>query len=171
MDMNIIYDEMRRLDKISGLDTRNIPVRISSRMTKGWGSCRYCYERRKYQIKELVFAKRLLERGTMEHILNVVRHEYAHAYVTLTYNHHHGHDAVWKRVALWFGCNAKRCENFDEVDSVYKYKVICRGCGSESRYQRKAGIVKELEVNPDSTRFYCCKCHSHKFILEKVSNS
>lgn len=36
MDMNIIYDEMRRLDKISGLDTRNIPVRISSRMTKGW---------------------------------------------------------------------------------------------------------------------------------------
>lgn len=171
MDMNIIYEEMRRLDSISGLDTRNIPVRISSRMTRGWGSCRYRCVRKKYQVKELVFAERLLERGTTEHILNVVRHEYAHAYVTLTHNEHHGHDAVWKRAALWLGCNAERCENFDEVDSAYKYKVICQGCGGVSRYQRKAGIVKELEKNPDSTRFYCCKCQSHKFVLETVSKS
>lgn len=171
MDVNIIHEEMRRLDKISGLDTRNIPVRISSRMTKGWGSCRYLYVRKKYQIKELVFSERLLKCGTEEHILNVVRHEYAHAFVTLTHNETHGHDAVWKYVALRFGCNAKRCENFDEVGSVYRYKVICQRCGSISQYQRKSNIVKELELNPNSIRFYCRICGCHNFVLETVSNT
>ncbi len=115
MDISIIREEMNRLDKISGLDTSNIPVRISSRMTSGWGSCHCCSVQRKVYIKELVFASRLLERGTIEHILNVVRHEYAHAYVALTHGRTHGHDAIWKQAALRFGCNAKRCDSFDEV--------------------------------------------------------
>ena len=90
MDIKIICDEMKRLDQISGLDTSAIPVRISSRMTCGWGKCSYICERKKYKIKELVFAERLLRYGTMEHILNAIRHEYAHAYVMLTYNKKHG---------------------------------------------------------------------------------
>lgn len=172
MEAAIIYEEMKRLDQISGLDTSAIPVRISSRMTRGWGQCIYTCVRRKYQVKELVFAERLLKHGTKEHILNVVRHEYAHAYVTLTHNKHHGHDAVWKRAALRFGCNAKRCESFDEVDTSisYRYKVICQGCGSISRYQKKTGIVRELERNPNTARFYCQKCKCHNFLLEPADN-
>ena len=170
MDIKIIYDEMKRLDQISGLDTSAIPVRISSRMTRSWGQCIYTCVRRKYQVKELVFAERLLKHGTEEHILNVVRHEYAHAYVTLTHNKKHGHDAVWKRAALRFGCNAQRCENFDEVDSIYQYKVICQGCGSVSHYRRKVGIVQELERNPNTVKFYCKKCKSRNFLLESADN-
>ena len=60
MDIKIIRDEMKRLDQISGLDTSAIPVRISSRMTYGWGKCSYICERKNYKIKELVFAERLL---------------------------------------------------------------------------------------------------------------
>ena len=33
MDTSIIREEMNRLDKISGLDTSEVPIRISSRMT------------------------------------------------------------------------------------------------------------------------------------------
>jgi len=94
MDISRIRREMDRLDRISGLDTSSIPIRISTRMTSGWGKCSYRYAHRKYGIKEIVFAARLLEHGTMEHILNVIRHEYAHAYVILTHNQKHGHDAV-----------------------------------------------------------------------------
>lgn len=171
MDIKIIRDEMKRLDQISGLDTSTVPVRISSRMTYGWGKCSYICVRKKYKIKELVFAERLLKYGTMEHILNVIRHEYAHAYVMLTHNKKHGHDAVWKRAALRFGCNAQRCENFDEVDKIYQYRVTCQGCGSISHYQRKVGIVQELEKNPNSTQFYCKKCRSRNFVLEAANDS
>ena len=33
MDTSIIREEMYRLDKISGLDSSEVPIRISSRMT------------------------------------------------------------------------------------------------------------------------------------------
>ncbi len=170
MDIKIIRDEMKRLDQISGLDTSAIPVRISSRMTYGWGKCSYICVKRKYKIKELVFAERLLRYGTMEHILNVIRHEYAHAYVVLTHNEKHGHDAIWKRAAMRFGCNAQRCENFDEVDKIYQYKVICQGCGSVSHYRKKVGIVQELERNPNTVKFYCKKCKSRHFLLQSADN-
>jgi len=170
MDISFIREEMDRLDKISGLNTSNIPIRISTRMTSSWGECCYRYAHRRYGIKEIVFAARLLEQGTMEHILNEVRHEYAHAYVMLTHNKKHGHDGVWKRAALRFGCNAKRCESFDEVGKNYRYKVICQGCGSASYYRKKTRIVKTLEEEPNSTEFYCKKCRNHNFFLEEVDN-
>lgn len=140
MDISSIRREMDRLDRLSGLDTSSIPIRISTRMTSGWGKCSYRYAHRKYGIKEIVFAARLLEHGTMEHILNVIRHEYAHAYVILTHNQKHGHDAVWRRAALRFGCNAKRCEAFDEVDRNDRYKVVCQGCGSVSYYKKRQAL-------------------------------
>lgn len=174
MDTKIIREEMNRLDKISGLDTSQVPIRISSKMTRAWGKC--CWKRKgqRYYIKELVFAKRLMEYGTMEHIINVIRHEYAHLFVTEVHNKNHGHDAIWKRAAMWLGCNAKRCEDFKEIDDLdngIKYKVTCQGCGVVSRYRRKSNIVKELEVRPDSTRFFCGRCNCHNFILEVVSKS
>lgn len=170
MDTTIIHEELRRLDQLSGLDTSRIPVRVSSKMTRAWGKCSYSRERKRYRIKELVFAERLLTHGTREHILNVIRHEYAHAYVMLTHNKDHGHDAVWKRAALRFGCNAKRCENFDEVERIYRYKVICQNCGATAYYHRKSVVVKELESTPDTTRFYCKKCRSRSFRLEEVNH-
>ena len=90
MDTKIIREEMNRLDKISGLDTSQVPIRISSKMTRAWGKC--CWKRKgqRYYIKELVFAKRLMEYGTMEHIINVIRHEYAHLFVTEVHNKNHG---------------------------------------------------------------------------------
>jgi len=56
MDISIIRREMDRLDMISELKTSNIPIRISIRMTSGWGKCSYLYAHRKYGIKEIVFA-------------------------------------------------------------------------------------------------------------------
>jgi len=170
MDTSIIRNEMNRLDKISGLDTSNIPIRISSRMTKGWGKCSYRYTDKKYYIKELAFAARLLECGTKEHILNVVRHEYAHAYVTLTHNKTHGHDAIWKQAARRFGCNAKRCDAFDEVNDTYRFKVTCRRRGAVSYYQKRTNVVKKLEREPDSAQFFCKKCRGRSFLLEEVDN-
>lgn len=172
MDTKIIRDEMNRLDEISGLDTSKMPVRISSRMTRCWGKCTCTKVRGKYQIKEIVFAARLLEHGTEEHILGVVRHEYAHAYVNVVHNKDCGHNATWKRAALRFGCNGKRCDSFEEVDDVenaIKYKVTCQGCEAVFKYRRASNIVKELQIEPDSERFFCRRCGSHKFVLETVS--
>lgn len=141
-------------------------------MTRCWGKCSCTKVRGKFQIKEIVFAARLLEYGTEEHILNVVRHEYAHGYVTTVHNKDCGHNATWKRAAARFGCNAKRCENFEEVadvENAIKYKVTCQGCGMVFKYRRASHIVKALQENPSCDCFYCRHCDSHKFILETVS--
>ena len=83
--VNEIRKEMARLDQISGLDTSTIPVRVSSRMSTSWGHCTATRPRNgKYTIKELAFSDQLLKYATPEHVLDTVRHEYAHAYVFLS---------------------------------------------------------------------------------------
>lgn len=109
MDTSIIREEMKRLDKISGLDTSTVSVRISSKMTRTWGKC--CWQKRgkKYYIKELVFAERLMEHGTLDHIINVIRHEYAHLYVMLKHNKNHGHDVrILRRSTMWTTASSTR---------------------------------------------------------------
>lgn len=105
MDTKIIQNEMRKLDKISGLDTSNIPIRISSRMVKSYGKCRFQKAFGKIYPTEIIFFRNLIQNGTMEQILETVRHEYAHIFANLTDNTNHKHDYIWKAAALRFGCS------------------------------------------------------------------
>ena len=76
---NDIRHEMQRLDVQSGIDTSKIPIRISTRMTSTWGKC--VYNLSIWKVKEFVFGDRLLRYATYEHLVEVVRHEYAHAFI------------------------------------------------------------------------------------------
>ena len=173
-----IRQEMNRLDKESGIDTNKIPIRISARMTSTWGKCVYSRTRNKVVVKELVFADRLLRQATYEHLLEVIRHEYAHAYVFIVFNKPgEGHSSRWRYWAIRFGCSGKRCNNFPEVDSdkraeqTAKYIVTCATCGTIFKYQRRSKIIQALEQNPNSTSYVCGKCHGHKFLLHRANNT
>ena len=174
MDAKIIYDEMKRLDEISGLPISQTPVRISKRMKTSYGNCTIQCRNGKWSVKEFAFAARMLEKGTPEHIIETVRHEYAHAYVTLVHNRNCHHNYAWQAAALRFGSNGKATETYDEVGTgreAYKYIVTCDHCGAASRYQRKSKIVKALEKDPDMRRFICVCCGKDHFSLTTVSNS
>lgn len=173
-----IRQEMMRLDKKSGIDTSKIPIRISTRMTSTWGKCVYNRTQGKATVKELVFADRLLRWATYEHLLEVIRHEYAHAYVLIAFNKPgEGHSSRWRYWATYFGSSGKRCNNFPEVDSngraerVAKYIVTCTTCGTVFKYQRRSSIVQALELNPGCTSYICGKCRGHNFLLKRAQNT
>lgn len=173
-----IRQEMNRLDKESGLDTSEIPIRISTRMTSTWGKCVYGRTRSRITVKELVFADRLLRWATYEHLLEVIRHEYAHAYVLITFNKPgEGHSSRWRYWAIRFGSSGKRCNNFPEVNSdgraeqTAKYIVTCTTCGTIFKYQRRSKIVQSLEQDTGCTSYVCGKCHGHNFLLKRGKNT
>lgn len=162
-----IRREMDRLDSLSGLDTTKIPIRISTRMTRTFGKCCYLRRGRVYTVQELVFADRLLQGATEEHILNVVRHEYAHAYVVLKHQRDDGHGKLWREAALAFGCNGQRCDSFPELlpkEPPAKYTIRCTTCGAVFQRQRRSKLVKWLEEKPDR-RDLRCACGGTAFQL------
>ncbi len=173
-----IRQEMTRLDKESGIDTSKIPIRISTRMTSTWGKC-VCYRvHGKSIVKELVFADRLLRWATYDHLLEVIRHEYAHAYVCIAFNKPgEGHISRWRYWAIRFGCSGKRCNSFPEVGSngrakqTVKYIVTCTTCGTIFKYQRRTQVIQALERDPGCTSYICGKCHGHKFLLQREQNT
>lgn len=157
-----IRKEMKRLDAISGLDTSNIPIRISSRMQKQWGHCRAQRRDGKYIVTELAFADRLLRYANFEHMIETVRHEYAHAYVFLSENKNDGHGYRWKKAAVKFGAPPSRCSSKPEVAArnpqKAKYELSCPNCSWNNRYYRMSKSVAELISNSKSKRYYCPRC-------------
>ena len=165
---NDIRHEMQRLDVQAGIDTSKIPIRISTRMTSTWGKC--VYNLSKGKVKEFVFGDRLLRYATYEHLVEVVRHEYAHAFVFIKYGKRDAHGSRWRYWAQKFGCSGSRCNSFSEVleaqaDLVSRYKVTCASCGAVYRYQRRTNIVKALENDPYCTNYRCGKCKGDHFFL------
>lgn len=169
---NDIRQEMQRLDVQSGIDTSKIPIRISTRTTSTWGKCVYNLSREK--VEELVFGDRLLRYATYAHLIEVVRHEYAHAFVFIKYGKRDAHGSRWRYWAQKFGCSGSRRNSFQEVtdaqaDLATRYKVICASCGMAYLYQRKANIIKALEKDPYCTSYRCGKCKGDHFFL--ISNT
>lgn len=117
-----IRTEFDRLDAISGLCTKDIPIRISTRMSRTLGVCRSRSTDggKTAQIIDVAIADYLCRYGTEEEFYNTVRHEYAHAYNILTEGHHCGHDARWKEAAVRFGALPNRLSDYHELISRAK---------------------------------------------------
>ncbi len=139
------------------------------RLEKNWNWCKLYFERKTKEFKmtdwsiDMDHAKRRLglcnynnKRITVSyHFLrgptcdekkmrNTILHELAHAIVGPT----HGHDDVWKKMALRIGCDASVSGLMDAVDG--KFVLECpKKCFSQT-YHRK----------PKTDNKVCMKCHS-----------
>lgn len=164
-----ICKEMRKLDRISGIDTSEIPIRISGRMTRTWGKCRSARRYGKYSVEELVFSARFMKYANDEHFLNTVRHEYAHAFVTLHHNKFDNHGPLWKAAAIRFGCSGDRCTDMPEVDdniqSQSKYILECPACAWKRSYERAGKVVQTYQKNPNNSRYCCPICRNNNLVL------
>lgn len=166
-----IRRELNRLDGISGLDTSTIPIQISKRMTATLAKCRYLQKGKQMSVETFVFAKRLLQHATLEHLLNTIRHEYAHAYTILTHQQA-DHGALWKATAKAFGCDGSRLSSYPELmdhPEGIKYELRCTACGRTARYRRRGKVVQAFVSKP-TRRDYRCACGNNQFILHETDN-
>ena len=96
--LETIRSEYRRLDRLLGISTEQIPLSFSSRMVRQYGVC--CFRADKpTAIRLAAFLK-----DEPEQLRQTALHEYAHAAAALLTGRRHGHDAVWKSVCLRVGC-------------------------------------------------------------------
>lgn len=169
-----IRSEMKKLDMLSGIDTSKIHVRISSKMTRTFGRCISERSGGAYSVKELVFADRFMRYATKEHFLNTVRHEYAHAFVTLYHKKFDHHGPLWKSAAIRFGCTGDRCSSMPEVPTSLRekrYKLSCPNGDWSYEYTRAGKTVQHFLEYPSSGRYCCPICGSKQLKLEVKNGS
>lgn len=154
-DVRAEYD---RLDKLCGVSTAGVTLRISTKATRRYGLCHHKWQRDYSRadggyyypdyiaITDFVF-------DCENEFWDVIRHEYAHALVMLRDGRNHGHDAVWKAACREVGCRPERCSGAAETaqkvavkkENRYKYQVVCEKCGASWRYMRATKVVQALQ--------------------------
>ncbi|MBQ9460198.1 MAG: SprT-like domain-containing protein [Oscillospiraceae bacterium] len=166
-----IRREYDRLDRLCGVDTRPVALRISTRARKRLGSCKYAGN-----AVEAITISDFVMRAPDGIFFDTIRHEYAHALVKLRLpRERHGHDAIWKSACAEVGCEPKRCcdpalvpAGAKQNEEPYRYLLRCLGCGAEWRYKRQAKVVR-LVARGDSRRCTCPHCKGHRFDFSLIS--
>ncbi|MBO4818836.1 MAG: SprT-like domain-containing protein [Firmicutes bacterium] len=159
-----IRKEYDRLDRITGVDTSKIAIRISSRMTRKLGEFRKSGSLLRIK-REIAISSRCLDDEDL--FYEVIRHEYAHAVVDLRHPlERHVHDEVWKSVCRQIGCRPKATIKLDEKYKAnsrpYKYEIVCKKCGASGKYKTMSKAV-QYAIGKGFGRLTCRKCGGHSF--------
>ena len=158
--------EYDRLDRLIGIDTRMVELKISKRAVRLLGSFRSPTRGR--GPLRITLSALILDDD--EQFWDTVRHEYAHAAVYLLYpGQKHGHDQVWRDMCRRVGCDPKRLapeqgRAAELRQQKVKYIIRCQGCGAESRYIRRGRTV-DLMLRGRGKRLRCRRCGQNQFIL------
>ena len=163
-------DEVRReydrLDRLVGVDTTGIELKISRRAVRQLGSFR-APSRGKGPLR-ITLSALILDDDAQ--FWDTVRHEYAHAAVWLLRpGEKHGHDKIWRDMCRLVGCSPKRLapekgRAAELRQEREKYIIRCEGCGSESRYMRRGRTV-ELMLRGRGKQLRCRTCGGSSFTL------
>lgn len=155
--------EYDRLDRMLGIDTSGIELKVSGRAVRQLGSFRASSPLR------ITLSAMVMEDDAL--FMDTLRHEYAHAAVHILYpGERHGHDAIWKKLCRRIGCRPQsRTELTEKAAQLrserVKYIVRCKGCGRESGYVRRGKVV-ELVMRGRGSRLRCACCGANKFELD-----
>ncbi len=159
--------EYDRLDRLCGVDTRGIELKVSKRASKRYGSCRSTHN----VPERITITDFILD--CEEAFWDVIRHEYAHALVMLRYpRERHGHDAVWKAACREVGCHPSASNRSPEADALARtraerrinYVISCRTCGHIWQYMRKPKYIRMLETGRP-TKARCPYCGGRQFSI------
>ena len=91
-----------------------------------------CY----FREKKISFSRNFIKNAHQEDINDTILHEIAHALV----GPKHGHNKVWKEMALKLGCSAKRCHTLEF--SNYKWTRFCvNQCWEQKVHRKKLNLI------------------------------
>lgn len=158
--------EYDRLDRLLGVDTTGIELRISKRAVRQLGSFRV--PTRGGGPLRITLSALILDDD--QQFWDTVRHEYAHAAVhLLSPGERHGHDRVWKEMCRRVGCTPRRLAS-DQGEAAQRRReqarwiIRCDRCGAESRYVRRGKAV-ELMLRGRGRSLRCRTCGGSRFTL------
>ena len=143
-----VKDELNNLCKADGLPAIQVPVRINGRLTRTLGRVRFM--RATCEPVGIEFARILLETGTDNDIMNVIKHEYVHYFFLVSKGEDHGHDAVFKKKCAEIGCEhdktMNRLEGGEDYDKKFKYEIFCPDCNETiGTYSRMCKTIRNIE--------------------------
>ena len=159
--------EYDRLDKLLGIDTSGIELKVSNRAMKQLGSFRSPAKPGAAPLR-ITLSRLVMEDDAL--FMDTARHEYAHAAAYLMYpGQRHGHDKLWKTLCVRIGCTPRsRTMLTDEAkaqrEQKAKYMIRCKSCGRESLYFRRGKAV-ELMMHGRGRLLRCSGCGKNSFKL------
>lgn len=168
--------EYDRLDKLCGVDTSAIEIRVSQRSTSRYGYCHY----RSEKIPGLKQTRMVPDYISITDFIfdceaefwNTIRHEYAHALVCLRDGYSHHHDKVWKAACGEVGCSPESCSSNREAanrsaarrEEKAKYTLSCNRCGRKWTYVRDGRVVRAAKAG----RRLTCPCGNTALIFKTI---
>lgn len=130
------------------------PVLENGRLTATLG--RVCWNE-DGELDKIEFSKIFLASATEETIMDVIRHELAHAFVFLETGEIHGHDAEFRAMCRRIGTDNSSSmtdvEFKQDASKIYKYSIVCPVCGEEIDTRSRAC---KLTKHPELFRTNCC---------------
>lgn len=89
-----------------------------------------------FRERKISFSRNFIKKSSKEDIQDTILHEIAHALV----GPKHGHNKVWKEMALKLGCSAKRCHTLEF--SEYKWLRFCANqCWQQKVHRKKLNLI------------------------------
>lgn len=172
-----IKTEFERLDKITGANIAQYPIRISRKCIYKRGSFKYNYKTQDNQLvfynKKFMFADFVLA-DTQENFINTVRHEYAHALALYIYKCNNiNHGEKWVKCCHIVNCIPSATTNktcSEQLERIKRhnnkkriqYKVSCTNCDKSWIYKKKNNLIKSILGNYDGI-FSCPYCNNTHF--------
>ena len=135
-----------------------------SRAVSRWGMCSYKVRAHAYTIS---ISKTLLDdNAPVKGLKETILHELIHA-VDGCLNHGYKWTTLVNKVNNAYGYDIQQTDDFehkgfenDPMDSVYKYRLTCEGCGHIYRYARMCSTIKSAVAHKAT-----CSCGSKNFKL------
>lgn len=157
-DVRAEYD---RLDAKCNVDTKGVILKISTRGIRRYGACNYRRINSRYVPMSISLADHIFLDKNM--FFHVIRHEYAHALVSLRDGKKHSHDIIWKRACVEVGCDPSRLidarpskQLLERQQQRVKYILTCEACGWQRYYYRRGRVVEALSHN--ASAYHCARC-------------
>lgn len=159
--------ELKQLDKLSGLSSHTLPIKLSRTFSKLGSYIVTAKGREFFQFSLLLLDEELY---SYDSFLDTVRHEFCHYYCRHYYtgNKIAPHGIEWKQACVQFGAvpRASETEASPELlkkkreyrKNCAKYIVTCPSCGAEVYYFRAGTIVKRMLRDQKHTAGYCGVC-------------
>ena len=135
-------------------DEFSVPIVINNRLTSTLGQslAKWNHEEGYMYPTGIEISGRALRDLCDEDIIDVVKHEWTHYYLTKTDpTVRHGHDMVFKDLCKKTGCNGDpdmeiRTRDGRSVLRTHKYTVICPKCGEIAGYDRMCRTLKRIDL-------------------------
>ena len=140
-------------------DSTKISIKYNSRLKTTLGRCHYRINvtTKRVEPYKLDFSTLFLNTGSDLDIIEVIRHEVAHALVCIETGENHGHDEYFKKMCQRLETSKDQISsqiNYKvPIQQVFKYTGICTNCGAVVGQWHRAGkIVKYPHL------YNCGKC-------------